>query len=92
MGQVIDAPHWLDCELEQAFQREVKGNCKTRSDITLPIAAGDAVHCQHHDIHTHALCFLHHGLVQAAVLVKKELIDLWAFMLAHLLKAGCAEC
>jgi len=60
MCQIINAPHWLDRELNQACQLQAKRNCKARSHVALAIAAGDTVHCQHHDLYAHLLRLLHH--------------------------------
>ena len=92
MREVIDAPHRLDRELQHAAEREPERNGKSGAQVALAVAAGDAVDRQHHHLDAGLLRALHHGAVQAAVLVEIELIDLRRVVrLAQLLEADRAE-
>lgn len=75
---VVDAPARLHCELEHAAECQAEGNGEAGAQVALPIAAGDGIDGQHHDPHTGGLGPRHHRVVQPAIPVKIELIDLRA--------------
>ena len=92
MREVVDAPDRLDRELEHAAKRQPERNGKPGAQVAFAVAAGDAVHGQHHDVDAGFLRALHHGAVEAAVPVKIELIDLRRIVrLAQFLQADRAE-
>ncbi len=85
-------PHFglmANCAMSAGGQPERNG--KTRPQVALAVATGDAVHRQHHHLDAGGLGALHHGAVQAAILVEVELIDLWRLVVANLLKADRAK-
>ena len=92
MREVVDAPHRLDRELQHSAKRQPERNRKPGTQVAFAVAAGDAVHGQHHDLDAGLLGALHHGAVETAILVKIELIDLRRLVrLAQLLQADRAE-
>ena len=92
MREIVDAPHRLDRKLDHAAKRQPEGNRKPGAQVAFAVAAGDAVHRQHHDVDAGFLGALHHGAVQAAIPVKIELIDLRRIVrLAQFLEADGAE-
>jgi hypothetical protein len=89
---VVQAPHRPDRELQHAAERELEGNGEAGAQIALAVAAGDAVHGQHHHVDARFLRALHHGAIEAPVLVEIELIGLRRGVgLAQLLQAHRTE-
>ena len=74
--EIVDSPCRLEGELHPAGQGQAERQGKAGAQVALAVAAGDAVHGQHHDFDAGVLGALHHGAIQAAVLVEVELIDL----------------
>src|SRR5690606_1546746 len=69
-----------------------EGDGEARALVALAVAAGDAVHGQHHHLDARLLGAGHHLAVQPAVLVEVELVDLrTAADAARLLEADGAE-
>ena len=92
VGHVVDRPHGLEHELEDAARGQPQGNREPGPQIAFAIAAGDAVDGQHENVHAGVPCPLEHDLVQALVLVKVELIGLRRIVFrAHLLEADGSE-
>ena len=92
MGEVVDAPRRLDRELPHPAKRQPERNGKPGAQVAFAVAAGDAVHRQHHDLDAGFLGALHHGAVETAIPVKIELINLRRIVrLAQLLQADRAK-
>ena len=70
-------PHRLYRELQHTGEREPEGYGKAGAQIAFAVATRDAVHGQHHDFDPHVLGPLQHGPVEASILVKIKLINLW---------------
>ena len=76
MHEVVEAPRRLDRELRQPAKRQPEGNREAGSQVPFPIAPRYAVDSQHHDLNARLLRTLHHGAVEAPILVEIELVDL----------------
>ena len=76
VGHIVDAPGRPHGELHQPGQVEPERDGEAGTLVALAVAAGDAVHGEHHDLDAGSLGARHHLAVQPAILVEVELVDL----------------
>src|SRR5262245_64855149 len=83
MSEVVDAPHWLDRELQHSRERQPERYGKAGAQIAFAVAARATIDRQHHDLDPAAFCPPQHGAVQTATLVELDPTPFWlAFRLA----------